>query len=123
MSDAKIVIFCDVHGGRRVPVAEFAHRNAGIFGGWTWDEQPIAGRYTGTPIVEDAPEVAGWAKDSEIPNSAYRVRHVLSCRRCRRPRIVRADRLAAVLDTLAANGLHEVSLTVLDASLERTAED
>jgi hypothetical protein len=121
----KIFIYCDDrnHGTRRVAVTNFAASPAG------WVERPAsrapqANTGTGRPIVNDSPGGAGWAL-GEVPNSAYRERFELRCRKCRRDPVVvvaRPETLWRVLDGLRGLGMSEVALPVLAASLDKERE-
>ena len=74
---------------------------------------------TGRSIVRDALAEAGWANDPEINNADHRNRDQLACRKCRQkqPVVARKETLFAALDALARDGVSEISLSGLAASL------
>lgn len=72
---------------------------------------------TPTPPVHDGEAWAAWRADPR----PLRVRITLACRRCKSRGVeVRQDRLDSILDTLAANGIENVTLVQLAARMRRS---
>ncbi len=122
---ARVFVFCDdaPHPARRVPVTNFV-----AVPGGGWHEVPASrattGRAgTGYHLVSDEPAADGWALDDAVRNADVRDRHEMTCRKCRRPLVARAENLSPLLDKWSALGVGEVSLSQLAASLGRRSGD
>ena len=117
----KVFIYCDDPSHpKRVAVTNFIALPDG-----GWHEEPSSRAATGKigsgmHLIGDTPGGTGWANDPDVNNADVRSRFEFSCRRCHNPVPVsaRAENLFPVLDGLQTNGVSEVPLTLIAASLK-----